>query len=62
MSNYATKRELEHAPDVDTSDLAIKKNFIALKVEVDQLDINKLVNVSTNLNNLKINVDDLDVG
>ena len=33
-----------------------------MKAEVDKLDINKLVNVPTSLNNLKIKVDDLDVG
>ena len=37
-------------------------NFIALKAEVDKLEINKLVNVSTSLNNLKTKVDDLNVG
>ena len=62
LSNYATKKELEHATGIDTSDLAAKKDFIALKAEVDKLDINKLVNVPTSLNNLKIKVDDLDVG
>ena len=62
MSNYATKKELEHATGINTSDLAAKKDFIALKAEVDKLDINKLVNVPTSLNNLKIKVDDLDVG
>ena len=30
--------------------------------EVDKLDINKLVNVPTSLNNLKTKIDDLDVG
>ena len=43
LSNYATKKELDHATGVDTSDLAAKIDFIALKVEVDKLDINKLV-------------------
>ena len=62
LSNYATKKELDHATGVDTSDLAAKKDFIALKAEVDKLDINKLVNVPTSLNNLKTKVDDLDVG
>ena len=38
--------------------LAAKKDFIALKVEVDKLEINKFVS----LNNLKTKVDDLDVG
>ena len=51
-----------HARDVDTSDLAAKKDFIALKAEVDKLDINKMTNVSTSLNNLKTKVDDLDIG
>ena len=58
MLNSATKKELDHATGVDTSDLAAKKDFIALKAEVDKLDINKLVNVPTSLNNLKTKVDD----
>ena len=33
-----------------------------MKAEVDKLDINKLVNAPTSLNNLKTKVDDLDVG
>ena len=33
-----------------------------MKAEVDKLDIIKLTNVSTNLNNLKTKVNDLDVG
>ena len=32
-----------------------------MKAEVDKLDINKLVNVPTSLNDLKTKVDDLDV-
>ena len=62
MSNYATKKELDHATGVDTSDLAAIKGFIASKAEVDKLEITKLVNVPTSLNNLKTNVDDLDLG
>ena len=62
MSNYSNKKALDHATDVDTSDLAAKKDFIALKAEVDKLDISKLVNVLTSLNNLKTKVDDTDVG
>ena len=58
LSNNATKKELDHAKGVDTSNLAAKKDFI----EVDILDINKLVNVPTSLNNFKIKIDDLDVG
>ena len=49
MSNCATKKELDHASFIDRSDLATKKDFIALKAEVDNLDINKLNNVSTGL-------------
>ena len=53
FSNYATKKKLDHATDVDTFYLVVKKDFIALKAEVDKLDINKLTNVSNSLNNLK---------
>ena len=62
MSSYATKKELEHATGIDTSDVAAEKDFIALKAEVDKLNINKLTNVPTSFSNLKANVDDLDVG
>ena len=31
LSNYATKKELDDATGVGTSDLAAKKDFIALK-------------------------------
>ena len=33
-----------------------------MKAEVDELDIKKLTNVLTSLNNLKTKIDDLDVG
>ena len=33
LSNYVTKKELDHATGVDISDLAGKKNFIALKAD-----------------------------
>ena len=48
--------------NVDTPDLAAKKDFIALKVEVGKLDINKSVNFPTILNNLKTKVDHIDIG
>ena len=60
LSNYASKK-LEHATAVDASDLAAKKDFIALKARVNKLNINILINVSTSLNNLKTKVDNLDV-
>ena len=56
MSNYATKKKLDHATVVDTSDLAAKNDFIASKSEVDKLDINKLDNVLTSLNNFKTKI------
>ena len=62
MPNYPTKKELEHAAGIDTSDLAAKNDLIALKAEVDKLDINKLTNVLTSLNSLETKVDDLDAG
>ena len=62
MSNYATKKEVDHATGVDTSALAAKTDFIALKAKVDKLDINKFANVPTTLNNLKTKANDLDVG
>ena len=62
VSNYATKKELLHAIDVDTSDLASKRDFIVLKVEVEKLDIAKLVNVPTSLNDVKTKVNNLDIG
>ena len=40
----------------------LKKDFIALKAEVDKLDINKATSVPTSLNNLKTKADDLVVG
>ena len=54
LSNHGTKKESDHSASVYSSDLAAKKDFIALKAEVVKLDINKLTNDSTSLNNLKI--------
>ena len=61
LTHYATKKELDLARGVDTSHLATKKDFIALKAELNKLDINKFVNAPTSLNNLKTNVDDLGI-
>ena len=46
---------------IDASDLAAEKDFIALKAEVNKLDINKMTNVPSSLNNLKTKADDLDI-
>ena len=53
-----TKKESQHAKGVDISDLAAKKDFTALKAEVDKLDMTKSVNILTTSNNLKTKVDD----
>ena len=59
--NYAAKEKVEHAAGIDTSDLTAKKDLIALKAEGNKLEINKVINVSISLNNLKTEVNDLDV-
>ena len=51
--------EFEHFHAVQV--IQNKIDFIALKAEVDKLDINKFVNVSTSLNNSNTKVDDLNV-
>ena len=45
-----------------SSDLPVKKDFAALKVKVDKLNIDKLTNVPTSLYSLKTKVDGLDIG
>ena len=62
MSNYTTKNELEHATGVDTSNIAAKSDFIVLKVGINKLDTNKLINALTDLNDLRAKIDDLDLG
>ena len=52
LSNYATKKELEHATGVDTSDLAGEKDFIncfEIKAKVDMLDRDIKVSDSSTL-------------
>ena len=62
MSNHATKKELDYAIAVDTYDLATKKGFIALKAEIDKLEINKLIMFQLVWIILKTKLDNLDVG
>ena len=62
LSHYATKKELDHPTGADTPNLVAKKAFIAMTAEVEKLDIKKLVNVPTSLNNLKTKVDGSNVG
>ena len=52
---------LKRITGFDTFDLAAKSDFVALKALVKKLDMNKLFNVPSNLNNLKTKVDELDV-
>ena len=47
---------------VESSNLTVERDFIALKAEIDKVDINKLVNVLTSLCNLKAKIDGLDAG
>ena len=63
LSNWGAEEELNNATGVDTSsNLAAKSSFVALKAEVDKLDVNKFVNVPIGLNNLKTKVNDSNVG
>ena len=62
LSHSTKKKKKEYGIGIDISDLTAKKYFIALKAEVDKLNINKMTNLSTGLNKLKNKVDDLDVG
>ena len=50
--DYVTKTDLINVTQVDTSSFALKTNLATLKTEVDQLDIDKLVPVSTDLSKL----------
>ena len=52
LSNYATKADIQNISHVDTSSFALKTNLANLKTEVDNLDINKLVPVPTDLSKL----------
>ena len=54
LSNYATKADLKNATSVDISKFAKKVGLASLKFNVGKLDIDKLKNVPTNLNNLMI--------
>ena len=52
LSNYATKADIKNISHVDTSSFALKTNLANLKTEVDNLDIDKLVPVLTDLSKL----------
>ena len=52
LSNYATKADIKNISHVDTSSFALKRNLANLKIEVDKLDIDKLVPVPVDLSKL----------
>ena len=51
LSNYATKSDWKNATGTDTSKLSSKSDLGNSKTEVDQLDIDKLKLLPTNLSN-----------
>ena len=53
MVNLEIKSKQNDATGVDTSNLAARWDFVALKAEFDKLDINEMVNFQNDLNNLK---------
>ena len=61
LKNYVSKKELEDATGVDTSNLAAENDVITSKTKVGKLDIDKLVNVPSGLSDLESKVDDSDV-
>ena len=44
LSHYPTKADLKGATGVDTSNLAAKSDLASLKVEIDEIDLDKLKN------------------
>ena len=61
LSNYTTKADLKNETGIDALSFAKRVDLANIKSNVDKLDIDKLKNVPTNLNNLKNKVDTLDV-
>ena len=49
LSYYATKVDLKEASDADASNIAAKSDLPNLKAEVDELDIDKVKTVPTDL-------------
>ena len=57
LSNYAIKADLKNATGVDTSSFAKKTDLVSLKFDADELYIDKLKNISTNLGKMKSKID-----
>ena len=52
LSNYATKTGLKNILHIDTSSFELKPNLASIKVEVDKLSINKLIQFPVDLSKL----------
>ena len=52
LSNYAIKTDLKNVSHLDVSSFALKSNLTSLMIEVDKLDIDKLVLVPVDLSKL----------
>ena len=52
LSNYATKTDIKNISHFDTSSFALKTNLASLKIDVDKLDIDKLVLIAVDLSKL----------
>ena len=61
LSNSPIKTDLKNVTGIDTLSFAKKVDLSNLKSHIDNLDIDKLKNIPTNLNFLKSKVDKLDV-
>ena len=53
LPHYARKYDLENATGVNITDLAKKTDLASLKLDVENLDIDRLANVSSDLKSLK---------
>ena len=49
LTNYATKTDLKNIAHTDVSSFASKTNLVALKTEVDKIDVDKLKTVTDDL-------------
>ena len=52
LSNYATKTDLKNILHIDTSSFELKPILASIKVEVDKLSINKLIQFPVDLSKL----------
>ena len=56
LTNYATKDDAKNITHIDVSSYATKTNLVALKTEVDKIDVDKLKTVPVDVAKLS-NVD-----